>query len=128
MAFENKVFGLNIDKLSADEIVSKIGIDKQPDDQLLETFLECLEMINVAWQRGDNRERHEAYLTTAPTAFEVYRRFYGKGEASPMIARSTYEVNTLHYWADCATIWSLYEKMIDDGYFIKRFKTGTQEM
>lgn len=72
----NKVYGFDIDKYTADEIIEKTGIASFEDDQLKDAFLECVNNIEFAQRNEKESKREEIYLSTSPTAYAVFKRFY----------------------------------------------------
>ena len=118
MLKHNKIFGHDIDKLSADELCDKIGISRFENDQLLEVFRESLDNMHFAFKHGDNFKRECAYLEAGPSAYLIYNRLYEKKGfifKHPSL-KEDYPQNSIHFWSDPVAIELLFIKLVDDGY------------
>lgn len=118
-----KIYGYEVDKFSPDEICEKIGMAKFKKDQLLESFLESRNIMEYALRNESNRELEEAYLNMAPTAYEVYKRFYRDAKDKlnmnhPSLRKEAEESpETILFWSNPVRIDIMYRQMLRDGHY-----------
>jgi len=114
----NKVYGFDIDKFSADEILEKAGIAAFGDAQLKEAFLECVNNIEFSYRNENNDRREKTQLESAPTAYATYKRFYRDVDKVIDLKNTSLQTehlpNSIHFWTYPAAINLLYIQMIKD--------------
>jgi hypothetical protein len=90
-----------------------------PNEELLYSFLEYLDEIQLAQSEG-NRSRKKVHQETAPVALEIYQRFYpGKKVEHASLGKNCHP-NEVKFWADPVAIWILFEMLIEDGIYYNR--------
>lgn len=118
---ENMIYGCDINKFTANEILEKTGISSFEDEQLLEAFLECVGNIEFAHINETNEAREKTYLSSAPIAYEAYRRFYCSGERTINLKNISLKIehlpDSLYFWTYPAAINLLNVQMIKDGFY-----------
>lgn len=119
----NKIYGLNLDKISSEEIIQKIGINRFQNDQLLDAFLEVMDNIEALWG-VENYKRDQCYLESAPFAYEIYKRFYGCRPEPPKMSHPSLKTehlpNTIQFWADSVAIHLLFKMIVNDGFYERK--------
>jgi len=114
-----KVYGFDIDAYTADEILEKTGVSSFADDQLKTAFLECVNNIEFAHTNEKEGKREETYLSTAPTAYQCYKRFYRDTKRAINLKnpslKTEYLPDSLHFWSHPVAINLLHIQMIKDG-------------
>jgi hypothetical protein len=121
----NKVYGFDLNAFTSDEIIEKIGIDRLPNDQLLDVFIEVLDNINFAWRHETSFERDKVHQQAALFAYEAFKRFYKDKESPqkfshPSLRDFEYLPNTIQYWSHPVATSILFEILVDDGYYTEK--------
>jgi|GEM_PF-6574531 len=116
-----KICGLDISNHSLDELVTKLGIDSFPNDQLLEALIEVMGNINFAFEHDNNFKREQVSLESSPFAYEVYKRFYADRKKPfppkhPSL-KTKHHPSTIQFWSETIAINLLFDAMIADGYY-----------
>lgn len=118
----DKVFGFDLNKFSADEIVNKMRLTELGITELLHGFLEVQE--NIEFERSHLRGNfyvEKALLEASPYAFELYRRLY-KGKKEQILAHQSlksesHPPDTLRFWSHPVAIDILFRTLIKDDFY-----------
>lgn len=115
-----KLYGLDLDEFSSNEIIDKVGVTKFSIEELLWTIWEGSEGIKYALERRDYRQYNEAALRCSPNACELFRRLSEKGEQclSHLVNENHFHSPTeIKFWIFPDMIISLYESLKNGGYY-----------
>jgi hypothetical protein len=118
-----KVFGYDIDRLSADDIAEKTRFTQLEVLPLLEGLLEVLDNIDST-HYSRRLELNTYYLEAGLFAYLLFKRIYkGRVEAldlsDPGLDKS-HSLNMIHFWAQPAAFYHLFEKLKESCYYQRK--------
>ena len=97
-------------------------------DEVIDKLLEVNIVLCQLQKDGDFEKLNEKASLYAPIAFEAYRRLYSEKEVPFFIQDLMYEnalkPDDVDFWSNSYAFARLFDKMIDDGYYIPKPKEG----